>query len=192
MKSASGSEARLSLTPARVRAGRSRGMVTSIGSHGGKSRLSIHAAVFPENAARSGKRLWTARSVSSTSCCRPVQEYWPRLIRRHAGVWRPCHLRPASRASATVNGSTLSSFGIGDDITPKHSLNASSGTTHLVKTVSVPDSRDYPRWWGPESIVSRDYPWCWSPEPIVSRDYPWCWSPEPIVSRDYPRVVTRV
>src|SRR5437867_6541422 len=117
MKSASGSEARLSLTPARARAGRSRGMVTSIGSQGEKSRPSSQAAVLPENAARSGNRLPTAWSVNSTSWCRPVQVYWPRLIRRHGLVWRLSQLSQESRDSATVDGWGLRSFGRSEEHT---------------------------------------------------------------------------
>src|SRR5437867_11795402 len=48
------------------------------------------------------------------------------------------------------------------------------------------DSRDYPKCWGPETLVSRDYRKVWGPETLVSRDYPECWGPETLVSRDYP------
>src|SRR5205823_7478046 len=43
------------------------------------------------------------------------------------------------------------------------------------------DSRDYPKCWGPETLVSRDYRKVWGPETLVSRDYPECWAPKPLL-----------
>lgn len=111
-----GRAALVSFTPARVRMDSSRGMVTSIGWHGGRSSPWIHAAVRPEKADCAGSRFSTARSVSSTSLRKPVHEYWPRLILRQLRVWRPSQDTPASLASATANGPPLRSEGMHDRI----------------------------------------------------------------------------
>ncbi len=133
-----------------------RGLI-SIGSQGETSRPCSQAAVLPEKAANVGSRSLAASSLMTGVSRSAADAYTPGARRRQLAPSRCQRERPARRASATVNGPRVSSFGLTGRIATDRASSLTRGVaTDPIKkfrTASAdlcgypvcPDSRI--RWW---------------------------------------------
>jgi hypothetical protein len=88
------------------------GTTISTGSVGLKSSPEIHAAVEPAKTVSAGSNRCHAPNTCHGSSARPLQQYSPAPMRRHALPFSELFVSPAVLASPNENGLSVSSVGI--------------------------------------------------------------------------------